>query len=100
MGDHHIPLFGLDFATEDGDFEIVHVPKVFPQERIIQQTGVQLVEVPVPMTQEEVILERYEFEVQKVARCGPSPTASLRRSPSPATSLMSGRCTWSSSAET
>ena len=34
--------------------QILHVPRVIPQERIFQQTVEQVVETPVPMTQEEV----------------------------------------------
>ena len=35
--------------------EIVHVPKMIPQKRVVQQMVEQIVGVPVPVTQEEIV---------------------------------------------
>ena len=42
--------------------EIVHVPKMIPQKRVVQQMVEQIVGVPVPVTQEEIVhVPKIEF---------------------------------------
>ena len=53
---HHVHVEQIvDVEVPQVREEVVHVPKIIPQERITQQLIEQIEEVPVPMTQEEIV---------------------------------------------